>query len=55
MSKVFQIFQEQARITNALPKQALDLVVDVMFLVTVSRRNVTLERAPDIFDPNSRF
>ena len=37
VSKVLQIFQVEARITNAPVKQALDLVVYVMFVVTVSR------------------
>ena len=37
VSKVLQIFQEETRITNVPAKQALDLVVYVMFVVTISR------------------
>ena len=37
VSKLLQIFQEEARITNAPVNQAFDLVVYVMFVVTVSR------------------
>ena len=43
VSKVLQIFQEEARITNATAKQALDLVAYVMFVLTVSISNFTLE------------
>ena len=41
MSKVWKLFQEEARITNAPAKQASDEVVYVMFVVTVSRENIT--------------
>ena len=41
VSKVLQIFQEEARLTNVIAKQKLDSVVYVMFVVTVSRLNVT--------------
>ena len=37
MSKVLQIFQEEARITNAPAKQSLDIVVYAMLVVTVSK------------------
>ena len=37
VSKLLQILLEEARITNAPAKQALDLFVNVMFVVTVSR------------------
>ena len=41
MSKVLILFQEDARTTNSPAKQALDLVVYGMFVVTVLRINFT--------------
>ena len=41
VSKVLQIFWEEARFTNVSAKQKPNLVVYVLFVVKVSRLNVT--------------
>ena len=60
VTKVMHILKKNKTIiTNAPAIQALDLVVYVIFVVTVSRQNVTLEniykKASAFFVPNSTF